>query len=80
MILSWLNSIALVYLLVLHFRQKWGTMTFWSLMTKVKTSILVLLLIFEVIVAVRYTITFENRATYSSFLIIQQFLQSIILF
>lgn len=83
MLLTWLNSLVLIYLLVFHIKSHWGRITFWAFITKVKTSIIILLLIFEVIAAVRYTFAFEtsdtNRSAYASLLIFQQNLQSIIL-
>ena len=54
-------------------------MSWCSVFTKVKTSVLILLLVFELIVVIRYSVDFEGKF-YDALIIVQQFMQSIILF
>jgi len=79
MILSLVNAIVFIYLTVLHFRSNRMTRTYGETFCKVKSSILISLSIFEIIVWGRYTLYFTGEA-YNAILIVQQFLQSFILF
>ena len=79
MILSLVNATIFIYLTVLHFRSNRMTRTYGEIFCKVKSSILISLSVFEIIVWGRYTLYFTGEA-YNAILICQQFLQSFILF
>jgi len=79
MILSLINAVIFIYLTVLHFRSNRMTRTYGEIFCKVKSCILISLSIFEIIVCGRYTLYFTGEA-YNAILIVQQFLQSFILF
>ena len=77
-VLCIVNTLILFYLTFFHFRQNFQTNTFGQTMCKVKTSILLLMLLFEFIVVFRYTLYFRGDI-YNSILIVQQFIESFIL-
>ena len=79
MVLSGINTVLFAYLLIVYVRTK-SNLTCLSIMTKVKTSVLILLFIFELIVFLRYTFElYQNeRRLYDTLLLTSQFLQAII--
>ena len=80
MVLSGLNTLLFGFLLFLHIQgQRSQGSSCLRIFTKVKTVILELLLAFELIVFLRYSIKMD-KLIYNSVLIASQFLQSIILF
>ena len=69
MVASFLNTVILIYLLVLHFKVGSRQKTYKDLMTKVKTWILILLAAFQLIVFIRYTVYFDGHEYDTLFII-----------
>ena len=61
MVLSGINIFVFAYLLYLHVRMHWNNTTFLKICLKVKTSILALILIYEILVFFRYNLLFEKQ-------------------
>ena len=81
MILSGVNVFVFAYLLYLHVRVNWSSTSFLKICLKVKTSILFLIVLFEILVFMRYSLMFQHGdLLYDSALILLQFIQSIIFF
>jgi len=80
MVFSVLNMLLFSVLFVYYVRSLKRSTAFIKLLTKVKTSILALIILLEASVFARYTFNFEKSATYDTLLICSNFLQSIILF
>ena len=73
-VLACVNTVIFAYLLFVHLKTSRVLMLSWqAIMLKVKTSILILLIIFEIIVVIRYTAYFSNTV-YNVILVASQFL------
>ena len=71
MVLTGINTVLLSYFLFLHIKLNWHSEIRWySLFIKVKTLILMLLLLFELIAFLRYTCSI-GAALYNIFLVVQ---------
>ena len=79
LILSLGNTVVFSYLFYLHLRTNWGKYSCLALFKKVKTNLLWLLILLNVLTVIRYAIFFTSF-TYASLIILQQFIQSIIFF
>ena len=81
MIFSGINMFIFSYLLYLHIRIHWSNTTFLKICLKVKTSILALIILYELLVFLRYTLVYHgNGAFLDSTLVLLQFIQSIVFF
>ena len=80
MVLSFVNACVFLVLLVFHFKARRRSEPWKTLLLKVKTMILVLIIALELSVFIRYTFNIESKAVYDALLITSGFVQSIILF
>ena len=81
MIFSCINMFIFSYLLYLHIRIHWSNTTLLKICLKVKTSILALTIIYELLVFFRYTLVFKGKGAFlDSTLVLLQFIQSIVFF
>ena len=81
MLFSGINICVFSYLLYLHIRIHWSNTTFLKICLKVKTSILALIIVYELLVFLRYSIVFKGSgALLDSTLVLLQFIQSIVFF
>ena len=80
MTLSLINTIVFTLLLVVHIKVNKRSQNCTKLLLKVKTMILILIILLELSVFIRYSIHIENSSIYDAILIISGFVQSIILF
>lgn len=78
---SGVNVCIFSYLLFLHIRIHWSNTTFLKICLKVKTSILALIILYEILVFLRYTLVFTGKGAFlDSTLVLLQFIQSITFF
>ena len=70
MIFSGINICVFSYLLYLHIRIHWSNTTFLKICLKVKTSILALIIIYELLVFLRYTIVFKGNGAWLDFTLV----------
>ena len=81
MIFSGINMFVFSYLLYLHIRIHWNNTTFLKICLKVKTSILVLVILYELLVFFRYSLVYKGKGAFYDFtLVLLQFIQSIVFF
>ena len=80
MVLSFINLVIFTLLLVVHIKGNMRNMPCSKLLTKVKTMILVLIIVLELTVFIRYTFVIQSTAVYDTLLISSGFIESIILF
>ena len=78
-ILSAVNTVVFCYLFYLHLRANLGSNSWTAVFMKVKTTLLWLLILLNVLTAIRYGLYFTSFV-YNTIIIMQQFLQSLILF
>ena len=74
------NIIVVSYVTYLHFKVSLHSHPLKEILLKVKTTILLLVLLFELLVVIRYSLDFENRKLYMVILTFHQFLSSIIFY
>lgn len=70
---SIINSVILSVMLTIHIKANMRSLTFVQLMTKVKTTMLILMLILQLSVLFRYGINFDNEGLYDFILIVSGF-------
>ena len=74
------NLVLVSYVTYIHFKISLKSQTFGQLILKVKTSILLLLILFEILIIMRYSLDFNGTDLYLAILTLHQFLGSIIFF
>ena len=80
MILSFFNILLFTTVLALHVKQNLSLMDCTKVLIKVKTTMLILVVILEISVFIRYTFVIESSKVYDAILIISGFIQSQIFF
>ena len=80
LVFAFINSILFCLLLVHHIKANMRVLTVVQLLTKVKTTILILIVLLQLSVVIRYGFVINNAAIYDAILITSGFVQSIILF
>ena len=80
MTLSLINAFVFTLLLVIHIKVNKRSTSCTKLLLKVKTMILIQIIMLELSVFVRYAIHIGNKSVYDAILIISGFVQAIILF
>ena len=80
MTLSLVNAVVFTLLLVVHIKVNRRSDSCTKLLLKVKTMILILIILLELSVFIRYSIRINDTSIYDAILIISGFVQAIILF
>ena len=78
--LGFANLIVVCYVTYIHFKISLKSQSFCQLILKVKTSILLLLILYEILIILRYSLDFNGTDIYLAILTLHQFLGSIIFF
>ena len=77
MTMAYINTVLVIYLTTLYIKTGLRNYTLSKLMCKVKTSILLMLIVYQLILIARYTISFNGTDLYLFVLTFQQYLQSV---
>ena len=80
LVFAFINAILFTLLLVHHIKANMRVLTFVQLFTKVKTTILILIVLLELSVVIRYAFVINNSGAYDAILICSGFVECIILF
>ena len=80
LVLGIANIVVVSYVTYLHFKVSLHSHPLKEILLKVKTTILLLVLLFEILVVIRYSLDFADRKLYMVILTFHQFLSSIIFF